>query len=97
MQVLEHDEDRLIAALTQQELLNALQDAHAALRRVKRLPLTILDGYVEDCQYRRENRLEGAIQREQLAGHFFPNLPMCFALRDLEVRLEEVDDGQIAG
>src|SRR5215470_14397144 len=97
MQVLEHDEDRLIAALAQQELLDGLQDARAALRRVKRLPLTILDGYIEERQYRRKNRLESAIQREQLAGHFFPNLTVCFALGDLEVAPEEIDDGQIAG
>src|SRR5215470_12929969 len=96
MQVLEHDEDWLIPALAQQEVLDALQNALPALRWVKRLPLRVLDVYVAERQYRRENRLQGAIQREQLAGHCFPNLLVCFALGDLEVALEEIDDGQIA-
>src|SRR5262249_6074426 len=37
------------------------------------------------------------IQGQQLPGYFFADLTMCFKLRDFEVRLEELDDGQIAG
>ena len=48
VQVLEHDHDRLVLALTQKQTLHAVQDLLPSLRRVEPLPLRIIGRYVEE-------------------------------------------------
>ena len=46
----------------------------AALGRVERLPLGVLDGHVEERQERRQDRLQAAVQGEELPGHLLPDV-----------------------
>ena len=64
---------------------------------IERLPLGVLDGHVEQRQEGRQGRLQGPVQREELAGHLLADLARVVALLDLEVGLEQVDDRQVAG
>ena len=48
MEVLEHDHNRLVLALTQKQTLHAVQDLLPSLRRVEPLPLRIIRRYVEE-------------------------------------------------
>ncbi len=97
MQVLEDHEERLHLALAEQEALDGVQGKLAAAGRIDRLPLGVLDGYVQERQQRGQGRLEGPVQREELAGYLLPDLAMGFAVTHLEVALEEIDDRQVAG
>ena len=97
VQVLEDHEERLPLALPEQEVLDGIEGALPALGGIERLPVGVLDGHVEQGQQGGQDRLEGAIQREELAGHLLANLAVGFAIVHLEVGLEEVDDRQVAG
>src|SRR5438132_1367398 len=63
---------------------------------VERAPRSIVDGYIEQCQQRRERRLQSLVQREQLARHLLTDLAEVVPVLDLEVTLEEIDDRQVA-
>ena len=97
MEIFEDHEQGLQLALVEQETLGGVEGSLAALRRIERLPLRVLEGHVEERQQRGQGRLEGPIQREELAGHLFVNLPVGLGLVHLEVGPEEVDNRQIAG
>jgi hypothetical protein len=97
VQVFEHHEEGLLLALAQEEALDGVEGSPAALRRIEGLPLSVIDGHIEQRQQGGQDRLEGPIQREELAGHLLADLAVGFAIVHLEVGLEEVDDGQIAG
>ena len=84
-------------ALPEQEVLDGVEGALPALGGIERLPLGVLDGHVEQGQQGGQDRLEGAIQREELAGHLLADLAVGLAIVHLEVGLEEVDDRQVAG
>ena len=84
-------------ALPEQEVLDGVEGALPALGGIERLPVGVLDGHVEQGQQGGQGRLEGPIQREELAGHLLANLAVGLAIVHLEVGLEEVDDRQVAG
>ncbi len=84
-------------ALPEQEVLDGIERALSALGGIERLPGGVLDGHVEQGQQGGQDWLEGPIQREQLASHLLADLAVRFAIVHLEVGLEEVDDGQVAG
>ncbi len=69
VEVLEDHEERLDLALPEQEPLDGVERPLAALAGIERLPHGVLDGYIEERQQRRQDRLEGPIQRQELAGH----------------------------
>src|SRR4029453_8256453 len=64
---------------------------------VERLPLCVLDGHVEQGEQGGKDRLEGPIQSKELAGPLLANLAVGFAIVHLEIRLEEIDDREVAG
>ena len=80
VQVLEDHEQRLHLALAQQEALDGVEGALAPLRRIERLPLGVLDGHVQERQQGRQGRLEGAVEREELAGDLLPDLAVGLAV-----------------
>ena len=96
MQVLEDDEERLVLTLTEQQVLDRVEHALAALSGIERLPRSVLDLHVEQGQQGWQGRLQRAVQGEQLARHLLANLAMGLALVDLEVSLEEIYDRQVA-
>ena len=77
--------------------LTASRRALPALGGIERLPVGVLDGHIEQGQQGGQDRLEGPIQREELAGHLLADLAVGFAIVHLEVGPEEVDDRQVAG
>ena len=68
VQVLEDQEQRLHLALAQQQVLDGLEGALAALRGIEVLPLSVLHWHVQERQEGRQGRPEGRIQGEELAG-----------------------------
>src|SRR5262245_49439299 len=97
VEVLEDDQDWLVPRLPQDQMLDRVQGSLAALRWIERLPLGVLDGYVEKRQDRRHRRLQRPVQGEELAGHLLPDLPVRVAGADPEIPLEKVDDRKVAG
>ena len=96
VQVLEGHEERLPLALPEQEVLDGVEGALPALGGIERLPGGVLDRQVEQGQQGGQDRLEGPIQREKFAGDLLADLAVGLAIVDLEVGLEEADDGQVA-
>ena len=80
VQVLEDHEERLLLALPEQEALDGVEGALPALGGIERLPLGVLDGHVEQGQQGGQGRLQGSIQREELAGHLLANLAVGLAI-----------------
>ena len=97
VQVLEHQAQRLHLAFAQQQTLDGLQRALAALRGIERLPLWVLDRYLQQRQKGRQRGLQGTLEREEPAGN--PLAPRARVVMDLdaEIGLEEVDDREIGG
>jgi hypothetical protein len=69
----------------------------AALGKVQRLPVRILDGHVEECEEHRQHQPERRIQPDKLTSDLLADFSHLVALLDLKVRLEEVNDGKIQG
>src|SRR5258705_7638324 len=95
--MLEDEEHRLLLALAQQEELDGLQDALAALRRIESLPAAVLDRNIEQGEEGGLDRRERVIEGAQPGGHLLPDLVVTVALVQLEVALEEIDHRQVAG
>jgi hypothetical protein len=55
VQVLEDHEDGLRLALAEQEVLDRVEGALAALRGIERLPVGLIDGHVEEGQQGGQN------------------------------------------
>ena len=97
VQVLEDHEQRLRLALAQQQALNAVERALAALGRVQVLPGRVFDRHVEQRQQRGQQGFERAVQAQHAAQHLGAHLPVVVPIADLEVALEQVDHRQVAG
>src|SRR5262245_25494997 len=78
-------------------MLDGIEGTLAALGGIERLPGGGLDGHIEEGKQGGQDRLEAAIEAEDLASHLLANLAVGFTIVELEVRLEETDDGQVAG
>ena len=97
MEVLEDHEQGLQLALAEQEALDRVEGPPAALRRIEGPPFSILNGHIQERQQGGQRRLEGPVQREELAGDLLADLTVGLAIVYLEVDFEEIDDGQVAG
>jgi hypothetical protein len=64
VEILEDQEEGLLARLPQQESLDGVEGALATLPRVEGLPRGVVHGHVEQGQQRRQRRLERAVERE---------------------------------
>ena len=95
VQVLEDQQQRLHLALAQQQALDGLEGALAALRGIEVLPVPVLDRHVQEREEGRQGRPEGRIQGEELAGELLADLAPVVAVVDLEVGLEEVAHGEV--
>ena len=91
-------EQRLHLALAQQQALDRVERALAALGRVEGLPGRVVDRHVEQREQRRQQwaRARGP-GPARLPSHLLAHLPVIVAVADLEVALEQVDHGQVAG
>ena len=97
VQIFKDHEDRLPLTLPEQEVLDRVERALPALVGIERLPGGVLDGHIEQGQQGGQDRLEGSIQREELARHLLADVAVGLAIVHLEVGLEDVDDRQVAG
>jgi hypothetical protein len=96
VQVLEDEEEGLALALPEQEMLDGIECALPPLSGIERLPGGVVDGHIEQSEQGRQDRLERAIEREELPGHLLADLAVGLAIVHPEVDLEEIDDGQVA-
>jgi len=95
VEVLEHEQERLDLALSQEQTLHGVQRPLAAPGRIERRPLRVLHRHIEqreDCRYR---DLQRTVQRQQLASDLLPDLAVVVACLDLEVGLEQADDREV--
>src|SRR5262249_46176560 len=95
MKVLEDHHQRLIEALAQQQPLDRVQRAALANLRVHLGEGINRFGNSEQSKQVRDGILEGTIERENFAVNLLaPRARIVFA-RDLEVRVQQVDDRQV--
>jgi hypothetical protein len=97
VQVLDHEQNGLDPRFAEPEPLDRLQRALAALRRIQRLPGTVVYRHVQQSQERRQARLKSPVERQEPGRHLLANLWRVVAVLDVEVGPEEVDHGQIRG
>src|SRR5215472_7869411 len=95
MEVLKDEQERLDAALGQQQALYGIERPLPALPRVARVPLGVVNSDLEEREEGGEGRPKGAIQRHELAHDLLADLALVVAIADLEIRLEQVDHREI--
>ena len=97
VEVLHDHQQGLDLALPQQQTLDGVQHALAALGRIQGLPLRVLDRHVQEREEGRQGRPQRLIQREELVGDLLVHPSPIIGALNLEVGFEEVDDGQVGG
>ena len=97
MEVLKDQQDGLHLALPQEQALEGVQGALAALRRLEGLPGCLLPRHLQEGQEGRHSRPEGRIQGEQPPGELLAHEPTVVAVLDPKIGLEQVDERQIRG
>src|SRR5205807_8869461 len=95
MKVLEHGDEWLHLALAEEKALDRVQRSLPPLWRIEARPLLVLDGHVEECEQRRQCRLQCAVQRKQLARDFLADLAQVVAGLDLKIAAQQLDDQEI--
>jgi hypothetical protein len=95
VQVLEHEQERLDLALPQQQPLQRVEGEPAPLRGVEPHPLRLVLAHVQERKEHRQGRLQRAVQRHELARHFFPDAPHVVARLDLEIAPQQLDDREV--
>jgi hypothetical protein len=95
VEILEEHKQRLDLAFPEQQPFDGLQDPLPALGRVEGGPCIVVDRDIQQRQQRCQQWLQRAVQRQQLARHAFADFPLAVAVLDLEIRIQELDDGQV--
>jgi hypothetical protein len=95
VQVLERDDERLHLAFAEQQALDRVERTLASLGGFKPRPLFVLDRDIEEREQRGDDRLEGAIERQELAGDLLADFPGVVAGLDLEVTAQERDHREV--
>ena len=95
VKVLEDQQHGLDAALPEQHALDRVERTLAPLARLEPLPLRVLHRHVEQPEKRGQRRLEGPIERQDLAGELLLHLAPRVPVMDPEVALEEIDHRQV--
>ena len=65
------------------------------MRRIEGVPRGIIEGDVQQRQQGRQEWLQCSVQRQELAGHAFADLPLVVTLLDPAIRLQQLDDRQV--
>lgn len=96
MQVLHDHQERLRLTPPQQQALDALDDAPAALGRLELLPGGVVDRHVQQGQHDGLQLVRSRIPHEVL-GDFLPDGVFVVLLLDGAIRPEQVADGEVRG
>jgi hypothetical protein len=89
VQVLEHDQQRLVLAFPEEHASSGLIDLQPALGGIERRPMRILDRDIEEREDRRHELGEARIEGEEPIGHLVADRRGIVAIVDVKVRLEE--------
>src|SRR5262249_49153499 len=73
VEVFDDHEEWLGLALPQEESLQGVDGAPTSLRWGESFPCVVFHRYVEECEDRRQRRLEGAVEREELLRDLAPD------------------------
>ena len=95
MQIFEEHKQRLDLTFPEDQPFDRIQCPLTALWRVQGVPRFVIDGDIQQRQERRQQRLERAVQHQELAGHSFADLALVVAVMDPEIRLQQLDDRQV--
>ena len=95
MEILEHHQQRLDLTLPEDHPLDRIQRALPTLQWIELQPLGVLDRHVEQRQHGGQHGAECPVEGEQLFKHLVADRSVIVLIRDLEVTLQQVDDGQI--
>jgi hypothetical protein len=93
--VVTHQEQGLPLAFAQQQALEPLERALAALRRVELPKGAIVWERVQEREQGGEGVLEGLVERDDLPGHLGPDGACVIAVIHMAVALEQVRDGEV--
>ncbi len=94
MRVLEDEQDRTPPALAQEEPPDRIQRPRSPLARLERGPSVVGARHVEEAQERGQRPGETLVEAEHPLGDPTPD-GLGFLPLEAEIRLEQVDDGQI--
>ncbi len=97
VQILTHQQQRLHLAFAQQQALECLQDALAALQGLELQKGAIVWQGVQQREQGRDDLLEGLIQGEHLPDDLGPDGAYIVALLHVDIALEQVEHGEIRG
>jgi hypothetical protein len=95
VQVLEDEEQRLIAAFAEEHEANGLRRQRAAPSQVELHEFMIPGQRVEEPQERGDHVLEPLVERDDHAGDLGAHVARVVPIGELEVAPEEIDQGKI--
>ena len=93
VQVLEQHHERLDLALSEEKPLHSVQAGLPPLGRIEPLPFRLLRRDIQQREQGGQRGLEAPIEREDLAGDLLADLPAVVPPIDLEVGLEQINNG----
>src|SRR5262249_4999642 len=93
LKILDDQQDGARVARPEQEAFESVQRSLATLGRIERLPSRIGLGCIEKREQRRNVGGERRVESEKLRGHLLHPDGWLLALIDVEIALEEIDDG----
>ena len=96
VKVFEEEDQRLHLTFPDQQPPQRLERALPPSGWVEGLPLAVPYFHVQEGEQGRQEWLEAAVERQELAGDLLVDRPLVVAIGDAEIPLEEVDDGQVA-
>ena len=97
VEVLDDEQQGLPLALPQQQALHGVQGALAALGGLDRLPLRIIDRYIQEPEERWRGGGEGVIKAAEFGSYLLTHRRQRLAILKAEVAFEQVDDWEIGG
>ena len=97
VQVFKDQQQRLRLALAQQQALEGLEGALAALRRIEFQERAVGRQHVQQRQQCRQRVLEGVVQRQHLPGQLGAQGAHVIAILNVGIVLEQLDHWEVGG
>ena len=97
VEVLEHRQQRPDLALPQQQALQGVERALPSLGGIEGWKRAVRGERVQQRQQGRDGVPQALVERQHVPGDLGADRARVVAVRDLEVRLEEIDDRQVRG